>query len=264
MEEITTFHYILLVVGGLFAGCMNTLAGYGSVITLTLLMDVIGLPANLANGSNRINVFATSLVSTSVFYRHGKLNISGSSRYIISAFIGAMAGVYVATIVSNESFKEVFKYLLIILFGLLLVKPHRWLRKESLPIRPSSWVVIPSFLFIGFYGGFIQMGVGIPVLAVLVLVAGYNLIEANAVKVAIIGIYTLVVIMIFWSNDLIHWEAGIILAVGAYTGSWITSTFLSRHKKATEIAYWLLVLVIVNIILYQFNFWTWMGELLFS
>ncbi len=260
MEELEIFHYIILIIGGVFAGCINTLAGYGSVITLTLLMDVIGLPANLANGSNRINVMATSIVSTSVFYRHGKLNFSKSSRYIISSFAGAMAGVYIATIVSNDAFKEVFKYLLIVLFALLLVKPHRWLRTESVDFRPSSWIVIPSFLIIGFYGGFIQMGVGIPVLAVLVLVAGYNLIEANAIKVMVIGIYTFVVILIFWFKGLIHWEAGLLLAVGSYTGSWITSTFASKYKRANVYAYRLLVGVIVFIILYQFNILTWISE----
>ena len=54
--DITLFQFGLIIVGGFLAGVMNTLAGYGSMISLSLLMDVIGLPPNVANGTNRVNV----------------------------------------------------------------------------------------------------------------------------------------------------------------------------------------------------------------
>ena len=49
--ELELYHYIIAILGGFIAAIMNTLAGYGSIITLTILMDVLGLPANMANGN---------------------------------------------------------------------------------------------------------------------------------------------------------------------------------------------------------------------
>jgi uncharacterized membrane protein YfcA len=57
--ELTTIG--LLILAGLFAGFINTLAGSGSLITLPLLI-FLGLPANVANGTNRIAVFLQSIV----------------------------------------------------------------------------------------------------------------------------------------------------------------------------------------------------------
>ena len=53
--------YVLVVCAGVFAGFVNTLAGSGSLITLPLLM-FLGLPANVANATNRIGVLAQSVV----------------------------------------------------------------------------------------------------------------------------------------------------------------------------------------------------------
>ncbi len=258
MSDLGIFEYSLLLGGGFFAGIINTLAGYGSVICLTLLMDVVGLPANVANGSNRINVLANATASTIVFYKNGKIDLSKSKGYILITLVGAFVGVYTATVVSNEAFRGIFKYLVIILFALLLIKPARWLREHSEDYRPSQWLIVPGFLFIGFYGGFIQMGVGLFILSLLVIGARYNLIEANALKIILTGIYNIFVLFIFWWKDLIAWEAGLVLAVGAYVGGWITSTFASKYKKANLWAYRLLVAILVFIILYQFNILSWL------
>ncbi|MCK7540556.1 MAG: sulfite exporter TauE/SafE family protein [Marinilabiliales bacterium] len=49
------YMFLAVIAAGLFAGFVNTLAGSGSLITLPLLM-FLGLPANVANGTNRIGV----------------------------------------------------------------------------------------------------------------------------------------------------------------------------------------------------------------
>ena len=65
------YMYLAVIAAGLFAGFVNTLAGSGSLITLPLLM-FLGLPANVANGTNRIGVLVQSLVS-SISFRKQKL-----------------------------------------------------------------------------------------------------------------------------------------------------------------------------------------------
>ena len=53
MNETTII--LMLVLSGIVVGVINTLAGGGAIITMTLFM-VLGLPINVANGTNRIAV----------------------------------------------------------------------------------------------------------------------------------------------------------------------------------------------------------------
>ena len=42
---------LILIGGGLVAGFVNTVAGGGSVVTLPILIELVGLPATVANGT---------------------------------------------------------------------------------------------------------------------------------------------------------------------------------------------------------------------
>ncbi len=41
---IEWYHYAIAIAGGVVAGAINTLAGNGSAITLSILTEVMGLP----------------------------------------------------------------------------------------------------------------------------------------------------------------------------------------------------------------------------
>ena len=56
--------YLLALVGSFVAGAINTLAGNGSAITLTILTEVLGLPGTVANGTNRVGIATQSLASS--------------------------------------------------------------------------------------------------------------------------------------------------------------------------------------------------------
>ena len=97
--------YFIAIVGAFIAGIINTLAGNGSAITLTILTEVLGLPPNLANGTNRIGIASQCLGSAYVFHKKDSLDLRRSKWIIVLTIIGAVAGVWVATQVSNEQFK---------------------------------------------------------------------------------------------------------------------------------------------------------------
>ena len=62
-----TWYKILAVIGvGLIAGFINILAGSGSLLTLPLLM-FLGLPPNVANGTNRIAILLQNVVGVTSF-----------------------------------------------------------------------------------------------------------------------------------------------------------------------------------------------------
>jgi uncharacterized membrane protein YfcA len=203
------------------------------------------LPGNIANATNRIGIFTQSAAGSYAFYKNDKLNIQDSKLYIVLLIIGVIAGVLTAVWVSNEQFTAVFRILMVVMLLVLLVKPQRWLRETDASYKMPLWVIIPVFLGLGFYGGFIQMGFGIFFLAVMVLGAKYSLIDANAVKLFSITIYSVLVIAIFQWKGLIDWRIGALMAVGQTAGGYLTATYAARHKNANVIAHRLLVVIVI-------------------
>jgi uncharacterized membrane protein YfcA len=134
----------------------------------------------------------------------------------------------------------------------ILVNPKRWFNKPGKEINLPPIIEIPLFLALGFYGGFIQMGMGVFFLAAMVLIAKYNLIDANAIKVLVVLLYTFIVIAIFQWRGLINWEIGLIIGVGQMAGGWLAAKYASSYEKADIWAYRLLVVIIILAILKLF------------
>lgn len=244
----------LAILGGLLAGGINTLAGNGSVITLTMLTELFGLPPNVANGTNRVGIVFQTFTSSVAFYKNGRIDLWKSRELLFFIFFGAMLGVYVAINISNEQFLSVFKYLLIVMFVVILVNPKRWLHKSNGVAALSPIIRIPIYLILGFYGGFIQMGMGIVFLIVTVLILKYELINANALKSVVIFLYTIVVLLIFQWKGLVHWEYGLIIAIGQSIGGYLTAKYASESKSASLVAYVLLVVMVFVAIVRLFFF----------
>ncbi len=239
------YMWIIVVLGTVFAGAINTLAGNGSAITLTILTEMLGLPGNTANGTNRVGILMQTAAGGIAFYRNGRLDLRRSEWYLIFSTIGAIAGTIVAVRISNEQFREVFRYLMVFLLFMILVKPERWLHETDTSRRPNWWIAGPLFLLLGFYGGFIQMGMGLFFLAAMVLGARYSMIDANALKSVVVGVIQVAAIAIFWYKGLIDWRIGAVMAVGQAAGGYITAHYASRLPKANVWAHRLLVVVVV-------------------
>jgi uncharacterized membrane protein YfcA len=245
--------YILSVLGGFVAGIMNALAGFGSAVTLGIMIEFIGLPANIANGTNRINMLSQSSLSALAYHRQGKLHIGKYWHIVFATFIGALIGVYIAIVISNETFKEFYRYLLLFMFLMILINPKRWIRETDNDFRMNRWLSIPLFLALGVLGGFIQMGFGVFTLFILVLLSRFNIIEANAIKVTIIAIYTFVILLIFHFKGLVDWKVGLLFAVGQGAGGYLAAYIASKYKKADIWVYWILVAIVAVILMRSFG-----------
>lgn len=217
------YMYLAVIAAGLFAGFVNTLAGSGSLITLPLLM-FLGLPANVANGTNRIGVLVQSIVG-SVSFRKQKLYTAEEGLWMsVPSVAGALLGSIVAVRINERIMELLIGGLLVIMFFIILYKPEQWVREHALSasMRRRWWVPV-LFFFIGIYGGFIQAGVGFFLLGALVLGAGMGLTRANAHKVFIVAAMTAISLVVFIISDQVCYLYGIILAVGQGVGAWFGS-----------------------------------------
>ena len=237
--------YIIAFIGAIIAGSINTLAGNGSAITLSILTELLGMPGNLANGTNRIGVLFNGVGSTWGFHRGGKLDLSGSKWIIVAVVLGAILGGIAALNITNEQFMGIFRVLMVAMLVVIVVKPSRWLRKAHGTSLLPRWLELIIYFALGIYGGLIQMGMGVFFLAVIVLISRFPLIHANAIKVAVVTIYTLLLVGLFEYRGLVDWPIGLLMGVGQFIGGWYTAILASRHPSAEKWAYRLLVVIVV-------------------
>ena len=235
--------YILVVLVGAAAGFINTLAGSGSLLTLPVLI-FLGLPANVANGTNRIGILMQSIAAIGGFKQKKVFDWSEGIWLTIPAAIGAFIGSMVAVDIDELLMNRIIGVLLVFMFVLLLVKPERWLNPSvssyGTRLTPLRFII---FTAIGFYGGFIQVGVGYFLLAGLVLGAGIDLVKANAIKVLITFVFTLLALGVFIYNKQVNYSIGITMGIGNMLGAWV-ATHVAVKRGAVFIRWFLLICVI--------------------
>lgn len=251
--DLNAGHLLIAMTGAFLAGAINALAGNGSVITLSILTEVLGLPGNIANGTNRVGVLMNAAGAVIGFQRNRYVQYKLYLRYIIPVVTGAIAGIYVATIVTHAQFMWVFRFLMIMMLIVILVKPDRWLFGVQQKSLIPAWLEWPSMLAIGFYGGFIQMGMGVFYLAILVLVARIPIIEANSIKVLTVGVFTLMAVLVFTITGQIVWILGLIMGVFQFLGGWFSAHYASKKSAAPKIAYYVLLIAVLLSIFKLFN-----------
>ncbi|SHF25599.1 hypothetical protein SAMN05444274_104196 [Mariniphaga anaerophila] len=240
---------LALVVTGLIAGFINVNAGGGSMLILPVLM-FIGLPANVANGTLRIAILFQNIIGVNAFRQKKVLNFKTDFRLVIPAVFGSVAGALIAVEMNVLLLEKIIAALMVVMFLMVVLKPGVWLAEHARVENPKPTVLqYILFFFIGFYGGFIQLGVGFFILAGLVLGCGHDLVRANAIKIFIVLIYTIVTIGIFMYNSQVNWYAGLALSAGNMAGAWLGVRF-AVTKGTKYIRYVLigsLVIVILNL-----------------
>jgi len=239
---IEWYLYPVIVVAGFACGFINTLAGSGSLITLPLLMFV-GLPATVANGTNRVAILLQNVVGVSSFHKQKVLNFKRGLKLAAPAVIGSIIGAQIAATINEQAMKTTIGILMVFMLFMIILRPKRWL--EGRPDAESEtvgWKHIIIFFAIGMYGGFIQAGVGFFLLAGLVLGAGYDLVKANAVKVLIVLCYTFFALAVFVYNDQVRWEVGLVLACGNMLGAWVAARM--AVKQGAKFVRWILIIIV--------------------
>lgn len=237
-------HDLLFFAGGLVAGVVNTLAGNGSAITLSLLLG-FGLNGSVANATNRVGVLAqtvTGVLSVRPSQRKRYL-MHASRRLALPTFAGSLLGGVVGSLATPSFMEASIALVMTAMLFTLFTKPSRWLavgeRREG---GLMSWL---TFFAIGLYGGFVQMGIGIMMLAALVLVQRWTLRDANVIKLILALVLALPATLIYLFMGDIVWSAALWLAVGSAFGAWIGARYVVRIPAAQPAVRWIVMAAVV-------------------
>ncbi len=236
---------VLLAVAGFVSSALNMVSGGGSFLTLPLLI-FLGLPAGEANATNRVGVVAQNITGVLAFHSHRVLDWGFARRTFLPCAVGALLGSYAALHVGDRDLRRVLSVVMLVMTLFALVDPHRFA-----PERPAARTALSvlGFLGAGFYGGFIQAGVGFLVLA-LTSLSGLDLVRGNAVKVLLVLVQTSLSLAVFAWAGKVAWGPGVALALGCVLGSLagVRLTILKGHA-------WIQRVVVVTVVVFAVLLW---------
>jgi uncharacterized protein len=233
-----------LLAVGFVSGFLNILAGGGSLLTLPLLI-FLGLPATVANATNRVGVLFQNIFAIASFRNQGIFPLKLSLLCAAPALVGSVLGATLAVDIDEQFFRRLLGGIMLGILVVTVYDPFKHRRLENLPLTGGRIaVLLVTFFFIGIYGGFVQAGVGFLIIPAL-LVHGLDLVRTNAVKIIVVLLFTIPALAVFMWHDQVNWPLGIALAVGNASGGWVASRM--AVKKGHD---WIRKIVAATVVLF--------------
>ncbi|HAJ05652.1 MAG TPA: integrase [Chloroflexi bacterium] len=255
IDNLTMDIYLIsaVILAGFACGFINTIAGSGSLITLPLLI-FLGLPANVANGTNRVAIAIQNIVGVASFSRQGVLNFRVAIIYAVPAVIGSIVGANIAVDVNSELMERVIGFVMVGMIPTIIWKPAKLIQKlVSYGDVKKRILNVIVFFAIGVHGGFIQAGVGVFLLIGLTIIGDLDLVESNSIKLFIILCFTLAALYVFLINGHVNWQYGLLLSVGNGSGALVGSRMAVKNGEKFVRAILIAVVVVSAIKLLGFG-----------
>jgi uncharacterized membrane protein YfcA len=230
---VDIWSYLILIGVGTVAGFMNVMAGGGSLLTMPAMI-FMGMSPATANGTNRIALLAQNITSVSEFRRRGMADFRLSLTLGLCTLPGAVLGAVAAVRIDPLWFKRLLAVVMIGVLVLTLKNPKPGTGEGQTHPR---WAHL-GMVGVGFYGGFIQAGVGFIFMAIVRGLLHLDLVRTNMHKVFVIGMYMVPSLLVFAATGQVRWLAGGVLAVGNSLGGWLgTRVQITRGESVVRVVF---------------------------
>ncbi len=246
MISPTTLHFGLLLLGAIWAGAQNQLAGGGSFITLPALM-LTGMDARAANITSTVALFPGQVTGGWIGRANAADTAALSLRALIAiSLIGGALGAGLLLLTPAARFAAMVPWL--VLFATAAFAWGSFGRKAPMPgVATASLGPVRAGalqLAIAVYGGYFGGGIGFVMMAVLAL-GGASARTAAATKNVLAAVMNLTAVLIFLGSGEVRWLAMTVAMLGALAGSWLGAHLLARvNDRALRF-----VVVVIGIVL---------------
>lgn len=237
------YRFLLLSIG-FFVGFINVIGGGGTAFVVPFLI-FLGLDHNTANGTNRLGVFAQAFSAYKTSQKSlQKIDVVSevdsyfleskmSWKMALATVPGAIIGTLASTHLSSNTFELILGIIILLMMAGMVFKFN--ISDTIGEIKQVSLLLYIILFFIGVYGGFIQIGVSLILTFIINNYLKKNIIKTIFHKSFIVLIYTLPSLFIFFVNDFVDFQYGIILAIGTYLGGYISTKFsISKGNKVIK------------------------------
>jgi len=233
---------LFLFLAGVAAGFVNINAGGGSFLTIPLLMVLGGLPATVANGTNRVAVLVQNLVGIKRFRKNGFHDTRLGLKLAVSAIAGSILGSVIAQDIPEETFRVVFSVLMLLALTVVFRPKNSETDSSAAELKHPALQIVILF-FIGIYGGMIQAGTGFLVIFALSILGGLPLLRTNSLKIIIIAAYLVPSLAVFIANGNVILLPALVLTAGTSLGGWLGAEFAVKKGDI-----WIRVILFVSVL----------------
>lgn len=241
----------LLTLVGTLAGFLNIMAGGGSMLVLPIMV-FMGIPGNVANGTNRIATLAQNVTAVTTFYKNGLFDFRLSASLALCALPGAILGAYIGTQVEGKSFNQILAIIMVVVMMIMMFGSKQMAGSKEITKKRMIFGHA-LMLLAGFWGGFIMAGVGFIMIAIMNRVMGMDLVVTNSHKALIEIVFTVFALAIFASELQLLWLAGLFLGLGNAIGGWFGAKYQMANGADTvrKILYLVLTIFIIKLLFFS-------------
>src|SRR6266850_3931995 len=227
MPAVSPLKLLILISAAFFAGAMDAIGGGGGLIMVPALLAA-GLPPHLTLGTNKGQSLFGSLAATVRFARAGLVDWKAARVTFPLAFLGALAGAALVSVIRPEVLRPLVLGLLVLAAVLVTVARPRAEGSPSAS-RRGSWVAGLVALAVGVYDGFFGPGAGTFYIAGFVGLLGISMARASAdAKVANFA-SNVAAAAIFAHHGVIVWAIALPLACGQILGGFVGAHLAVRR-----------------------------------
>ena len=217
----------LLFLVGLGAGCIDSIAGGGGLITIPVLLG-IGLLPQEALGTNKFQASFGSFTAAHHYTHQQVVSLADARPGILMTAVGAILGTWSVQQVDAALLEVVIPFLLILIAVYMLFTPK--IGEQESDAR------VPRLLFytlfgvgLGFYDGFFGPGVGSFWAIALVVGLGFGLTRATGYTKVMNFTSNLVSLFLFLLGGHVIFSAGLAMAGGQIVGARVGSGLVIRR-----------------------------------
>jgi uncharacterized protein len=229
---------VLIALGGLWAGIINSIVGSGTLVTFPILV-ALGYAPVTATISNAMGLIAGN-VGGVYGYRRELAGLGRALAALLPAsLLGGITGASLLLHLPESVFGIAAPFLIVIALGFVIFQPRlqAWVReRQAVQARQKSrpWLLLALVFFAGVYGGYFVAAQGVLLLGILGVFLHGSMQQANAVKnVLVLGVNLIAAVSyVLFSFGRIDWPVVLVIAGSSLLGALFGSAIGRRLKPA--------------------------------
>jgi len=213
----------ILALAGFIGGTMNALAGGATLLTFPAMLAT-GLPPVVASASNALAVTPGHAMAAIA----DRLMLPRDSPAVVGLAVsaaGGLAGALLLLATSERLFTLLVPALIAIATLLFALGPR--LQQITITSTAGGRARNIWLLPVSIYGGYFGAGMGVMLLALLMLTGSETLRTMNVLKNVYASVAALAGVVIFAASGVIHWPSTLIMLAGALVGGYVGGMLVS-------------------------------------
>jgi uncharacterized membrane protein YfcA len=228
--ELSLELLVFVFVAGMAAGCVDSIAGGGGLISLPALLFA-GLDPLAALATNKLQSSFGTFTAAWNYTRRGWIDVRAVRWLILVAFLASAAGTIAVQYIGHSLLVRLLPLLLGLLAGWFALSPKVGNLERAPRIGNAAYgaTVLPT---VGFYDGFFGPGTGSFFTASAIGLLGASATRAVALT-KVLNLTTNVGSLIFFMiGGHVIWAVGLVMVGGQILGAWLGSNMAIRNGVA--------------------------------